>query len=332
MVLYPHPSEAEVQQCIALTHQVIADRLIELGYTQPSEARLGKSHDPLRTTKKTSPKDTLSNADDAAPITDMTVPQRHVTKAEREAWNIPPCVSNYVNPKGHIVPLEIRSITTQSDAPQPSTKHWHMSDHVDTVASEIQAKIAAQKREAQEKIDMENLKEEQRLREIMQRNQENRRAQLREAIAKEDPTERAERRERERVLQDQRREIHRQELRKERLRERLGISDVELERDIGDVIALNPDYHQEDSTLPAEAFVDERLTSYTRDEVEETAEASGMRKQPRTAGAYTLNRAKLAGEFEHIVADAAQQEELVFQSDTEDDPFAQLDDHLRAEK
>ena len=43
-----------------------------------------------------------------APVPVMHAPAKKLTKEEQEAWKIPPCVSNWKNERGYIIPLDKR--------------------------------------------------------------------------------------------------------------------------------------------------------------------------------------------------------------------------------
>ena len=326
MILFPHPSNAEIEQCVALTHKAITERLVSLGFIDGDTPSQQRQSDPLAKRKKRG-----SEAKEAAnirpPVADMTIPQHKLSKEERSEWDIPLCVSNYVNPKGHIVPLEIRAMAAKAKSAVPSDKHGAMSEYASKVSVEAHAQIAALEREEEEKIAMEIAMEEERLRELARMNEESRKSLLREMEKSETREERSERRQREAQLQEHRRQIHRQELRKDRLRERLGIEDVSLERDIADAVALGPDLPGEDEA-GADVFFDERLTKITSGEVDDTEVSKSAYLQSKNTE-YTLNRRDIAGEVERMFSGAdGNASELVFENDDEEDPFAALDAHL----
>ena len=60
--------------------------------------------------------------DDPEPY--MTKPAKKLTKEEESQWTIPPCVSNWKNPAGHIIPMEVRisSDPRKFEQPQMSAK------------------------------------------------------------------------------------------------------------------------------------------------------------------------------------------------------------------
>ena len=329
MLHYPHPSRAEIESCVLLTHQVIADRLGELGFAagQATNTKASQS-DPLRKEKKR-PTAAESTPHGRPKVADMTAQPRHLSKAERDEWHIPRCVSNYINPKGELISLEARNRSTHTVSINPGLKHSKMSDYVSKLSSETKAKIAASEKAEQERLELENAIEEERLQTLVEANQEARRRELREIEQHESVQERAERKLREKQLREHRQHIHRQELRRDRIKDRLGISDERLERDVSDAMALGPDQAAVEENAE-DVFFDERLTNITAHEVHDVPSSKHPYNQKNSE--FAFDRRGIAGEVERMLAGTdADGSELVFENDDgEEDPFAALDKHLEA--
>lgn len=64
------------------------------------------AHDPLDPPRFRIKKVPRAETTEAAPV--LHSPPRPVTADERAEWNIPPCISNWKNPKGYTIPLDKR--------------------------------------------------------------------------------------------------------------------------------------------------------------------------------------------------------------------------------
>ena len=65
-----------------------------------------KKHDPFDPSRFRTRKSIEVQDDDPEPI--MTTPNRKLTPEEEKYWNVPPCVSNWRNPAGNVIPLDKR--------------------------------------------------------------------------------------------------------------------------------------------------------------------------------------------------------------------------------
>ncbi|EZG88190.1 SkiP/SNW domain protein [Gregarina niphandrodes] len=65
-----------------------------------------KAVDPLEPSKFKKRKAPAPNLEEPTPL--LRPPPKKLTPAERESWNIPPSISNWINPAGHTLPLEMR--------------------------------------------------------------------------------------------------------------------------------------------------------------------------------------------------------------------------------
>ena len=62
--------------------------------------------DPMEPAKRTTVKASKPGAD--APVPVLHAPSKKLTVAEKQAWDIPACVSNWKNPNGYTIALDKR--------------------------------------------------------------------------------------------------------------------------------------------------------------------------------------------------------------------------------
>ena len=105
---------------------------------------VGAAVDPLEPPKHMHKK--MPSGPPDAPVPVMHSPSRKATAEERAAWKIPPCVSNYKNPKGFVIPLDKRIAAdgrTLLEAPA-------ISDHRSKLAEALQLA----ERKAREEVEV----------------------------------------------------------------------------------------------------------------------------------------------------------------------------------
>jgi SNW domain-containing protein 1 len=80
---------------------------------------VGAAVDPLEPPKHQHKK--MPGGPPEAPVPVMHSPTRRVTAEDAAAWKIPPCISNYRNPKGFVIPLDKRGHAPAAQEQAPAT-------------------------------------------------------------------------------------------------------------------------------------------------------------------------------------------------------------------
>jgi SNW domain-containing protein 1 len=197
-----------------------------------------------------------------APAPIMRSPPRKLTKEEQQTWKIPPCVSNWKNPKGFVVPLDKRM-----GADGRGLRDVRVNDRFASLAEDLY--IAETK--AREEVKMRSeLAKQQKVRVEEQREQELRELAAKARQARSAPVKSEEEAARERA----RRELMKETLREHRMA-KAGRKDRDEERDISEAIALGkqvqPTLRGGDTVYDARLFnqeVGDRPSTQEADEVE----------------------------------------------------------------
>ena len=66
----------------------------------------------------------VPRASGAPPVPQMHSPPRNITAKDQQDWKIPPCISNWKNPKGYTIPLDKR-LAADGRGLQVSSRLWH---------------------------------------------------------------------------------------------------------------------------------------------------------------------------------------------------------------
>jgi len=195
------------------------------------------------------------------PVPVMHSPPRKVTAEDREAWKIPPCISNWKNNKGYTIPLDKRLAADGRGLIEPQINDAFAKLSQALYLAERKAREEVAKRAALEKKLglQEKEKREEELRRTAQQARLERAALEREKIkAGETEEERKAREERERIKEERRRERER-EHRLEQSRAKKAKSIRDAERDITEKIALGQAIPRDTQSL-----YDQRLFNQTQ--------------------------------------------------------------------
>jgi SNW domain-containing protein 1 len=102
-----------------------------LGYKPEVKQRVIKmveaQVDPMEPAKQTTVKASKPGAD--APVPVLHAPSKKLTVAEKQAWDIPACVSNWKNPNGYTIALDKRLAGTHSLTHSPTHSPNHSPTH-----------------------------------------------------------------------------------------------------------------------------------------------------------------------------------------------------------
>jgi len=309
-VAFPRPTQVEIQANVERTRAAIHARLVELGVETAAKTSQGQgpmyleykgTHtvqmvkeqvDPLAAPKATNRK--VISRTVSPPKTIERSPPRAATKEAQAAWKVPLQVSEYKNDKGFIIPLEYRASKRQ--AVEVSDRHESIAMAMDRAERELHQEVEERARQERRLAEQRQAQEEFALRAAAARKQHEDNEERKKMLAKETPRERQQRIQEENDLAQKKREIHRIELQREKLRARTGLDvDVDLGRDDAEVMALGGS-----GGGTVEAHYDQRLMDEVQRGLQDTSEYgeySGPLLQPGSR-AFTLNRANLAREVE----------------------------------
>lgn len=179
--------------------------------------------DPLAPSKFKNKKAPPAPSEPPAPI--MRSPPRKLTKEDQQIWKIPPCVSNWKNPRGYVVPLDKR-VGADGRGLQDVT----VSDRFASLAEDLY--IAENKARDEIKLRSE-LTKQQKVRQEEQREQELRELAAKARLARSAAVKSEEEQSHERA----RRDMMRETLREHRMA-KAGRQDRDDDRDISESIAL----------------------------------------------------------------------------------------------
>eukprot|EP00760_Papus_ankaliazontas_P006825 PhM_4_TR13184/c0_g1_i1/m.81814/K06063/SNW1, SKIIP, SKIP; SNW domain-containing protein 1 len=364
--LFPRPSDSEIQANIDRTRAAIEARLVELGaIPKPTAGGRGQNEpqliahgghtvqvveaqrDPLAFNKHKNQK--IARRATTPPRALNRSPPRKATADELAEWNIPTSVSNYVNPRGHVVPLDVRALHGASASRKASVGGGHeaLANALEEANKEVREIVAAEARLKRQQAEQEQLREEEALLELQKKQYEQ--MQLERAAARHGETkqQREDRKARERQLEEERRDAHRRQLKRERVLRKTGVEYVDFGRDINETIALGEDGRAA-GPKSVEALYDQRIfessstLKATRGADSDDEEYSGPLIPTASSANYTVSRNNLTKEIElQALASGAGKDALVFESgalddnnggdDDDADPF-DMDDVLAAKR
>eukprot|EP00759_Apiculatamorpha_spiralis_P025263 PhF_6_TR28296/c0_g1_i2/m.41907/K06063/SNW1, SKIIP, SKIP; SNW domain-containing protein 1 len=337
-VAFPRPPQHEIEQTIARTKAAIDSRLVQLGVVKslaPSSSTLLYLEDNKEQQKQQqyadplqAPKKQIVNIPVREPSPPRTVersPPRALTKEQKAELAVPISVSNYINPKGHIVSLDVRSKLSGSGTLNVGESHAERASFMDDVEARTKARL--QQRAIEQQLAAEKAAEEQ---EELARKREKREAYLREqkereARKKETPEERAERVTREKRMREIRAEIHHKNLREEAIRKKTGLDDVGVQRSFAENVALQG----QDGIL--NATVEGSYDSRIYDAYLKESDDQGSILPPSSGIFAPVFRQDIAREMEvQVMAETGKvNEEIVFQQEgEEEDVFGDVHEHL----
>ena len=274
-----------------------------------------------------------------API--LRSPPRKLTKEDQQTWKIPPCISNWKNAKGYVVPLDKR-IGADGRGLQDVT----VSDRFSSLAEDL---FVAEKK-AREEIKIRNdLTKQQKARLEEQREQE-----LRELAQQARLQRSAPKSEQESLHERARREMMRETLREHRMGKagRNG-RDRDEDRDISEAVALGK---QVQPTMKGDAVYDARLfnqeggmtSGFGGEDINnafeshlfaDRSQAAGYKYDAQRVGsarqemedADDLKQRKRPGLGQGANTESGRLEFVTENGDEDDDPF-KLDNFLRSKK
>jgi SNW domain-containing protein 1 len=187
------------------------------------------------------------------PVPVMHSPPRKVTVKDQQEWKIPPCISNWKNAKGYTIPLDKRLA-----ADGRGLQEFHINDNFAKlseslyIAERTAREEVAKRAEVEKRLKMkEKEKKEEQLRKLAQEARMERSTTQIEGEEALDEKEEKQRLEREQIREERRRERER-DLRIQRNKSSAARN---LDRDIGERIALGQAVPQQSS----EAMFDQRL-------------------------------------------------------------------------
>jgi SNW domain-containing protein 1 len=223
-----------------------------------------------------------------APAPIMRSPPRKLTKEEQQIWKIPPCVSNWKNPKGFVVPLDKRV-----GADGRGLRDVTVNDRFATLAEDLY--IAETK--AREEVKLRNeLAKQQKVRAEEQREQE-----LRELAAKARQARSGASKSEEEALHERaRKELMRETLREHRM-SKAGKSarDRDEDRDVSEAIALGkqvqPTIRSGDAAYDARLFNQDIPATRSAREADDEVDAYDARLFTDRSGAagYRFDAARV---------------------------------------
>eukprot|EP01125_Pyxidicula_operculata_P006575 TRINITY_DN226_c0_g1_i1.p1 TRINITY_DN226_c0_g1~~TRINITY_DN226_c0_g1_i1.p1 ORF type:complete len:454 (-),score=160.31 TRINITY_DN226_c0_g1_i1:94-1455(-) len=195
---------------------------------------------------------------DEPPVPVMHSPPRKISKDEREAWRIPPCISNWKNNKGYVIPLDKRLATDGRGLQEAGINDAFAKLSEALYIAESNARDEVSKRNAIKKaIELKQQEElEEKLKNVAMQTRMQRAAIDKEAEKEETEEERIERIEREEIREQRRRERereHRLQQRGPAAKKKSKLS-RDSQRDIGEKIALG-----EQVPRSMESMYDQRL-------------------------------------------------------------------------
>jgi len=196
------------------------------------------------------------------PVPVLHSPPKKLSKDERDAWKIPPCISNWKNPKGYIISLDKRLATDGRDLQENtiSDSFAYFSDALNI--AEQKARDEGTKRlNINRELEIQRQKErEEELSQIAEQARLQRAAISTEAIQNESRQERIERIERERIREERRLEREREHRLAQRGREsKKTKTSRDYQRDISEKLALG-----EAVPRTVESMFDSRLFNQTQ--------------------------------------------------------------------
>lgn len=215
--------------------------------------------DPLAPSMFRNKKAPPAPSEPPAPI--LRSPPRKMTKEEQQIWKIPPCVSNWKNPKGFVVPLDKRV-----GADGRGLRDVTVNDRFATLAEDLY--IAENKARDEVKLRSE-LTKQQKVRAEEQREQE-----LRELAAKARQARSSAMKSEEEALHERaRKELMRETLREHRMAKAgKSAKDRDEDRDVSEAIALGkqvqPTMRSGDSLYDARLFNQEISGGHVSEEVD----------------------------------------------------------------
>lgn len=146
------------------------------------------------------------------PVPVMHSPPRKLTAEERDAWKIPPSISNWKNNKGYIIPLDKRLAADGRNLQEHTVSDQFAKLSEALLIAEQNAREEVEKRmmiSKQLELQQQQAREEE-LRRVAQQARLQRQGIVEQLAKEETPEERAARLEREKVLEDRRRERERE--------------------------------------------------------------------------------------------------------------------------
>eukprot|EP00755_Sulcionema_specki_P004107 Sspe_Gene.29258::Locus_13781_Transcript_1_1_Confidence_1.000_Length_1673::g.29258::m.29258/K06063/SNW1, SKIIP, SKIP; SNW domain-containing protein 1 len=271
------------------------------------------------------------------PVPVMHSPPRKLTMKDMQAWKVPPCISNWKNPKGYAISLDKRLA-----ADGRGLQEVQINDNF----AKLSESLYIAERQAREQVEIRvqatqkiALKQKEKREEELRKMAMQARAQKQQLASAKNETveskeEREERRKRDELREQRRREWGHERLIAQHRASGRGRTDKELDRDITERVALG----QAQPTMSGEAFYDQRLfnqDSGMRSGLDE--EDSGAYSKPLLGGSernkkqFRADREKLDEEHRRQSGKEMSVKQLEFERAKDDDPF-DLDDILNDSK
>jgi SNW domain-containing protein 1 len=196
------------------------------------------------------------------PVPVLHSPPKKLSKDERDAWKIPPCISNWKNPKGYIISLDKRLATDGRDLQENtiSDSFAYFSDALNIAEQKARDEVT-KRLNINRELEIQRQKErEEELSQIAEQARLQRAAISTEAIQNESRQERIERIERERIREERRLEREREHRLAQRGREsKKTKTSRDYQRDISEKLALG-----EAVPRTVESMFDSRLFNQTQ--------------------------------------------------------------------
>jgi SNW domain-containing protein 1 len=243
--------------------------------------------DPLAPSKFRNKKAPAAPGSPPAPI--MRSPPRKLTKEDQEIWKIPPCISNWKNPKGYVIPLDKRV-----GADGRGLRDVTVNDRFASLAEDL---YVAEKK-AREEIKIRNdLSKQQKARAEEQREQELRALAQQARVSRRNDSQNEE----DSIHERARRELMRETLREHRMAKAgKNARDRDEDRDISEAVALGkqvqPSVRGGDSIYDARLFnqdggglssgyAEEDISAYDKRLFADRSTAAGYKYDAQRVGA-----------------------------------------------
>ena len=242
-------------------------------------------------------------------------PPRKLTPGDMAAWKIPPCISNWKNPKGYTIPLDKR-LAADGRGLQETTVNDNfakLSEALYIAERSARDEVESRMKMAKHLASKQKQKKEEELRKLA--------IQAKEERARAGPRDDATPAQDEETRRNERYELKRELQREKRLEAQKGKRD--RERDVGEKIALG----QAAQSRSSESFYDSRLFNqnsgigggFGHDEDYNVYDNALFRG---SSGAnYRPDKDRIAAERDRMGKTEKFSQSLEFEKDQEDDPF-----------